>query len=123
MLARSERYRSSLATFRRAIDLAESTGLMNTAAQAAFTAFREIGDHLAVAEHGQLLYGGPIGQDKLLRERESIKLALEQAKGSVTDASRILGTSWQALGYALRTRHKDLINVRTPVRPRRQKRF
>jgi tetratricopeptide (TPR) repeat protein len=122
VLARSERYRESLATFRRAIDLAESAGLMNTAAQAAFTAFREIGEHLAVAEHGQLLYGGPIGQDKLLREREAIKLALEQAKGSVTDASRILGTSWQGLGYALRTRHKELIHVRTPVRPRRQKR-
>ena len=122
VLARSQRYRESLSTFRRAIDLAESAGLMNTAAQAAFTAFREIGEHLAVAEHGQLLYGGPIGQDKLLRERESIKLALEQAKGSVTDASRILGTSWQGLGYALRTRHKELINVRTPVRPRKQKR-
>ena len=122
VLARSERYRASLATFRRAIDLSESAGLMNTAAQAALSAFREIGEHLAVAEHGQLLYGGPIGQDKLLRERQTIKLALEQAKGSVTDASRILGTSWQGLGYALRTRHKELINNRTPVRPRRQKR-
>jgi len=121
VLARSERYRASLATFRRAIELSETAGLMNTAGRAALTAFREIGEHLAVTEHGNI-YGGPIGQDKLLREREAIKLALEQANGSVTDASRILGTSWQGLGYALRTRHKDLINVRTPVRPRRQKR-
>ena len=121
VLARSERYRASLETFRRAIDLCESTGLMNTAGQAAFTAFREIGDRLAVAEHGQLLYAGPMGQDKLLREREAIKLALEQAKGSVTDASRILGTSWQGLAYALRTRHKELMNDRTPARPRKQK--
>jgi len=102
--------------------LSEGAGLMNTAAQAALSAFREIGEHLAVAEHGQLLYGGVMGQDKLLREREAIKVALEQAKGSVTDASRILGTSWQGLAYALRTRHKELINERTPVRPRRQKR-
>lgn len=121
VLARSERYRASLATFRRAIELCESAGLMNTAAQAALSAFREIGAHLAVAEHGQVLYGGPMGQDKLFREREAIKLALEQAKGSVTDASRILGTSWQGLAYALRTRHKELINERTPVRPRRPK--
>lgn len=121
VLARSERYRASLATFRRAIELCESAGLMNTAAQAALSAFREIGEHLAVAEHGQVLYGGPMGQDKLFREREAIKLALEQAKGSVTDASRILGTSWQGLAYALRTRHKELINERTPVRPRRPK--
>jgi len=122
VLARSERYRASLETFRRAIELSEGAGLMNTAAQAALSAFREIGEHLAVAEHGQLLYGGVMGQDKLLREREAIKVALEQAKGSVTDASRILGTSWQGLAYALRTRHKELINERTPVRPRRQKR-
>jgi len=121
VLARSERYRASLETFRRAIDLSESAGLMSTAGQAAFTAFREIGDRLAVAEHGQLLYGGPMGQDKLLKERDAIKLALEQAKGSVTDASRILGTSWQGLAYALRTRHKELINDRTPARPRKQK--
>lgn len=121
VLARSQRYGESLATFRRTIDLSESAGLMNTAGQAALTAFREIGDRLAVSENGQLLYGGPLGQDKLLREREAIKLALEQAKGSVTDASRILGTSWQGLGYALRTRHKELLNDRTPVRPRRQK--
>ena len=64
-LARSERYRASLETFRRAIDLSESAGLMNSAGQAALTAFREIGDRLAVAEHGQLLYAGPMGQDKL----------------------------------------------------------
>ena len=121
VLARSERSRASLETFRRAIDLSESAGLLNTAGQAALTAFREIGNRLAVAEHGQLLYAGPMGQDKLLREREAIKLALEQAKGSVTDASRILGTSWQGLGYALRTRHKELINDRIPARPRRQK--
>jgi len=122
VLARCEKYRASLATFRRAIELSESAGLMNSAAQAALTAFREIGEHMAVAEHGQILYGGPLGQYKLLREREAIKLALEQAKGSVTDASRILGTSWQGLAYALRTRHKELLNDRTPVRPRRQKR-
>jgi tetratricopeptide (TPR) repeat protein len=121
VLARSERYRASLATFRRAIELCESAGLNNSAAQAALTAFREIGEHLAVSENGQLVYGGPLGQYKLLREREAIKLALEQAKGSVTDASRILGTSWQGLAYALRTRHKELLNDRTPIRPRRQK--
>lgn len=122
VLARSERYRASLATFRRVIELSESAGLNNSAAQAALTAFREIGEHLAVSEKGQVLYGGPLGQYKLVREREAIKLALEQAKGSVTDASRILGTSWQGLAYALRTRHKELLNDRTPVRPRRQKR-
>ena len=122
VLARSERYGAALDTFRRAIELSDVAGFTNRASEAALAAFREIGERLAVSERGQLLYGGAMGQDKVLREREAIKLALEQAKGSVTDASRILGTSWQRLAYALRTKHKELLNDRTPVRHRRQKR-
>lgn len=42
-------------------------------------------------------------------ERDVIKLALEQAHGSVTIAARHLGVSFQALSYMLETRHKDLL--------------
>lgn len=81
---------------------------MNRAAEAALAAFQEIGEHLAVIERDQLLSGRPLVQNKLLMERELIKLALEQSQGRVTQAARSLGMSWQALAYALRTRHKDL---------------
>ena len=121
VLARSERYADSLATFRRAIDLSDQAGLVNRAAEATLAAFRELGEHLVVSERGQLLSGFGLGQDRLSREREVIKLALEQSKGKISRAARSLGVSWQWLGYALRTRHKDLIKYRTPVRRRPRK--
>lgn len=121
VLARSERYAASLGTFRRAIELSDSAALVNRAAEAALAAFRELGEHLAVSECGQLLSGRALGQDRLSREREVIKLALEQSKGRVSKAAQSLGVSWQWLGYALRTRHKDLLTERTPVRHRRKR--
>jgi tetratricopeptide (TPR) repeat protein len=121
VLARSERYGASLGTFRQAIELSDNAGLMNRAAEAALAAFRELGEHLAVSERGQLLSGRTLGQDRLSREREVIKLALEQSKGRISQAARILGTSWQGLAYALRTRHQDLLPKRTPVRRRKRR--
>jgi tetratricopeptide (TPR) repeat protein len=121
VLARSERYGASLGTFRRAIELSENAGLMNRAAEAALAAFRELGEHLAVSERGQLLSGHGVGQDKLAMERHVISLALEQANGRVSEAARLAGMSWQGLAYALRTRHQDLLDKRTPARPRSRK--
>ena len=122
VLARSKRYAASLGTFRRAIELSDSAGLTHRAAEASVAAFRELGDHLVVSEHGPLLSGRGWGQDKLSMERDLMKLALEQANGRLSKAARSLGMSWQALGYALRTRHKDLLKYRTPVRRRSRKR-
>jgi tetratricopeptide (TPR) repeat protein len=121
VLARSERYGAALAVFRRAVDLSDNANLNGRAAEAALAAFREMGDYLAASERGQLLSGRALGQDKLSMEHHVIKLALEQAQGKVSEAARILGTSWQGLAYALRTRHKDLFNKRTPVRHRKRK--
>lgn len=88
VLARGERYNASLATFRRVIELADAAGITNRAAEATLAAFRELGDHLVVTHQGQLLSGRGVGQDKLSMEREVIKLALEQAKGRVSEAAR-----------------------------------
>jgi tetratricopeptide (TPR) repeat protein len=122
-LARLERYGSSLSAFRRAIALYEHTDCMKRAAEVALTMVKEIGEHLAAPERGQLLSGRALGQDKLALEHHVIKLALEQASGKVSEAARLAGMSWQGLAYALRTRHKDLLKYRTPVqrrRPRKQ---
>ena len=121
VLARSGRYAASLGSFRRAIELSDSVGHKNRAAEAALAAFHEIGEHLAVVEHGQFLSGRGVGQDKLAMEREAIKLALAQADGRVSDAARFAGMSHQALAYVLRTRHKDLQDKRTPVRHRKRR--
>ena len=57
--------------------------------------------------------------DEVLRyERELISNTLAKVNGSVTYAAKLLGVSYQRLGYILETRHKDLLNERTPVRRR-----
>ena len=121
-LARLEKYGAALFAFRRAVDLYEQNSNSPQAADAALAAFREIGEHLVVAERGQFLSGRALVEDKLTMEREVIKLALEQSDGHITQAARSLGMSWQALSYALSTRHKELLTVRKPVRHRKQKR-
>jgi tetratricopeptide (TPR) repeat protein len=121
-LARLQRYGASLFAFRRAVELSEHNGSLNRAAETALAAFQEIGEHLAVAERGQIASGRALVEDKLARERDLIKLALEQSNGGITQAARSLGMSWQGLAYALQTRHKDLLKDRKPIHHRRQKR-
>ena len=75
---------------------------------------------VVISERGQLFSGFALGKDRETRERELIKLALEQSEGKISRAARILGVSWQWLSYVLSTRHKDLIDQRTPVRHRKR---
>ncbi len=117
-LARLERYGAALFAFRRAFDLSEYTGNSNRAADAALAVFREIGEHLAVIEGGHLLPARGLSEEKRSLEHDAIKLALENANGSVVHAARTLGISFQALTYMLNTRHKELLTQRTPVRRR-----
>jgi tetratricopeptide (TPR) repeat protein len=117
-LARLERYGASLSAFRRAIDLYEHVDNMKRAAEVALAMVKEIGEHLAAPERGQLLSGFGLGQDKVTLEHHAIKLALEQTNGGISDAARLLGMSHQGLAYALRTRHKDLLHMRKPARQR-----
>jgi tetratricopeptide (TPR) repeat protein len=49
-----------------------------------------------------------------------IKRALEASGGSVTRAARLLGITHQGLAFILNGRHKNLLAVRTPVKPRRR---
>jgi len=121
VLARSKNYAASLGTFRRAIELADNAGLAHRAAEAIVATFRELGDHLVISERGQLLSGRGVGQDKLALEREVIRHALDQTKGKVTPAARLAGMSHQALTYAIKTRHKDLLDKRKPPRQSKQK--
>lgn len=120
-LARLERYGAALSAFRRAIELAEQTGSLNLESDAAVAAFREIGEHLSVTEKGQLISGRSWAKDNFAREHELIKLALEQTKGRVTQAARILGMTYPTLNYMLKTRHKDLLQYRTPIHRRPRK--
>ena len=120
-LARLGSYSAALMAFRRAIDLSARDKNPSRAEDAAFAAFQEIGEHLVVSEDGQQLSGRGWSHDKRAMEHNLIKVALEQTNGSVTHAARNLGISYQSLNYMLRTRYKDLLEVRAPVRPRPRK--
>jgi transcriptional regulator with GAF, ATPase, and Fis domain len=68
-----------------------------------------------------LIKPGTLQQRVLDTERETIRRALAQAHGVVTHAASLLGMSYQALCYIIESRHKDLINERTPIRRRVRK--
>ena len=78
-LARLQRYNAALFAFRRAFDLSEYTGCGNQSAEAAIATLRELGEHLAVIEGGQLLPGRALREETRSLEHEGIKAALEQA--------------------------------------------
>jgi tetratricopeptide (TPR) repeat protein len=117
-LARLENYGAALLAFRKAVDIAQQVGNQTLEADAAVAAFREIGERLVVSEAGLSLSGRGWGHDKKAMEHDLIKRTLEQAKGSVVHAARNLGISYPALNYMLRTRYKDLLKYRTPIRRR-----
>lgn len=53
-------------------------------------------------------------------EKSLIRLALKAAGGKMTRAARLLGVTHQSLSAILNTRHKDLLDARTPPRARRR---
>lgn len=59
-----------------------------------------------------------LGEEVLKFERGLIKEALAKVNGSVTQASKLLGISYQRLAYVIESRHKDLLKERSPVRRR-----
>ena len=117
-LARLENYSAALSAFRRAIQLSEHTGDRNQAAEAAFAVFQEMGQHLAILEGENFISGRTLNEEISSFEHDTIKLALENSRGSVTRAARSLGMSHQALTYILETRHKDLLKYMKPPRRR-----
>jgi tetratricopeptide (TPR) repeat protein len=119
-LARLENYGAALIAFRRSMDLSEHAGNVRQSADAARAAFQEIGERLVISEIHSVS-GRGWSHDRRAIEHDLIKLALEQAKGSVTHAARNLGISYPALNYMLNTRYKDLLKYRTPVRSRPRK--
>jgi tetratricopeptide (TPR) repeat protein len=118
-LSRLRKYSVALSAFHRAIDISQQTGSLNSASEAALSAFQEIGKHLT-SDEGRGLPAGRKFVDEIKRfERDLIKHALDTSQGSVTRAARSLGISYQSLGYMLETRHKDLLKARSPVRRRK----
>jgi tetratricopeptide (TPR) repeat protein len=64
--------------------------------------------------------GFSLDAEVLRYEGNLIRQALEQSKGSVTRAARLLGVTHQGLAFILNGRHSDLLSIRTPVKRRRR---
>ena len=105
--------------------------LADSQSQDAKLRFEAVGRKLALELRGEWKSENPIEvlynknlhlPDEVLRyERELISNALAKVNGSVTYAAKLLGVSYQRLAYILETRHKDLLNERSPVRRRASK--
>lgn len=59
-------------------------------------------------------------EEVLLYEERLIKRALTEAQGKITHAARLLGLSHQTLTAILESRHTKLLEMRTPVQPRKR---
>jgi tetratricopeptide (TPR) repeat protein len=115
-LARLGCYRQSLSAFQRAIEVAQQTGALNRAGEAAATMMEELGEHLIADERQADFQENVALVEEVHRfERDLIRQALIKAEGSVTRAARLLGVSHQRLIYIIKKRHKDLRSVRTPA--------
>ena len=119
VLARLGRHSVALSIFRQAVDISQQIGSLNRAAEAALTAFQEMGDHLISDDARSLLAGQTLSDEIKQFEHHLIKHALDASQGSVTYAAKSLGISYQSLGYMLETRHKDLSTARVPKRSRK----
>lgn len=64
--------------------------------------------------------GCSLEEEVLRYEASLIKLSLENAKGSVTRAARLLGVSHQRLCSMIQGRHKDLLPAKKPAQHRRR---
>src|SRR5262249_24818668 len=62
-----------------------------------------------------------LGETLNRHEARFIQMALEDAGGSVTKAAALLGLAGhQSLNFILHRRHPELLNARTPIKPRRR---
>ena len=75
-----------------------------------------------VAKGSSVAETGNMTLSTLMRryENDIIRQALITSQGSVTRAALLLGISHQRLIYILKSRHKDLLSVRTPAKPRKR---
>lgn len=114
-------YDEAYARLQEAIKAAKESGAINRAGEAALTIIKELGAHLTLQRTQDTYAGGGLLNAVRLYERNLIKQALIKTEGRVTQAARLLGTSHQHLAHIIEFRHKDLLRLRTPPRPRRKR--
>jgi tetratricopeptide (TPR) repeat protein len=99
----------------------QSAGLLARLNQAARKVIARLRDEKQLKSADVLFKGLHFPDEVLKFERGLIRTALAEVNGSVTYAASLLGISYQRLARIIETRHKDLLNERTPVRRRPRK--
>jgi tetratricopeptide (TPR) repeat protein len=115
-LARVGNYEQARVTLYWAVEISEKAGATNRAGEAALIIVRELGGQLEEVQ--SLSEKLPLIKELQRYEHELIKQALISARGSITQAARLLKTSHQHLGYLIEKKHKDLLDLRTPAKRR-----
>ena len=87
---------------------------------AAAAASEETGQKTSAAVPVSMPPGFSLDSEVLRYEGNLIRKALEESRGSVTRAARLLGVTHQGLAFILNGRHSDLLSIRTPVKRRRR---
>lgn len=64
--------------------------------------------------------GLSLERELIIHERRLIRRALERVNGSITKASRLLGTTHQSLSNKIESRHPELETVRSPPKARKR---
>jgi tetratricopeptide (TPR) repeat protein len=105
-------------TLQRAIEVAEQAGTINRAGEATLAMIEELGGHLTINETQPNPSEDMLTGELRRYERKLIKDALIKARGRITYAARLLGTTHQRLAYVIENRHEDLLKVRNPIKHR-----
>src|SRR5687768_18189495 len=87
---------------------------------AAAAASEETGQKTSAAVPVSMPPGFSLDSEVLRYEGNLIGKALEESRGSVTRAGRLLGVTHQGLAFILYGRHSDLLSLRTSVQRRRR---
>jgi tetratricopeptide (TPR) repeat protein len=101
--------------FQRAVELAQ---LMNVPSEKAQAELKRIDEKLAQKQ--EKFSGSGLYEEMHRYEAKLIRQALIKAHGRITHAARLLGVSYQTLGNILKTRHRELRSLRTPIKRRRK---
>lgn len=107
-------------TLEHAIELARQSG---SAFDTAEVELKKVESELARHKEPESSSGCVLSEEMHRYEAKLIRQALGRARGSITQAARLLGITHQRLGYILQTRHKELVSARKPVKHRRTSRF
>jgi DNA-binding NtrC family response regulator len=113
-------YEQARFTFEHAIELAQKSGIAFDTAE---DELKKVESELARHKEPESSSGCVLSEEMHRYEAKLIRQALGKARGSITQAARLLGITHQRLGYILQTRHKELISARKPVKHRRTSRF